>query len=235
MTCSYDIVVDAPFGTYTISATRVDSCDVSGGALSTVVLPGTVEVLDPCCCAVGPGKARPVDLLLFALFPSGLWLRRRAKGALRKHMLAILCLVTVLYPASPIHAREPRAASGAWTFTERGETTGLATRESARRWYLSDIHHEGDTFSARLAMTGGSPFGVGTLDGRLVFPGGRIYAEITDDAGRHVATVTGWVTRSGLEGRFDGIEGQRGSWTWTAPGAATWAALYEEIAPEGER
>jgi hypothetical protein len=225
MTCAAQIFENAPTGTYTISADRIAVTDATTDYVPASVDNGTIQVVGD-SCAVGPPSGRgdlvvllPVAVLLVA---------RRLRFRFLTAMLAIMVWSSAVAQVQEV----PRAASGRWspdaeTLAER--SAGVVSDSSQWQWYLSDITRDGLAIQGRFAITGGRFLNAGTFEGRVVVPDGRVEGLFMDDGGARVATLTGTVTRDGLEGKVVTSRGESSTWSWTAPNPTAWRAVAMQL------
>jgi hypothetical protein len=234
-TCQAQILASAPFGQHMVTLHRNGMGDAVGNVLPSSVTSGTIHVFDPdeplvISCAIQPPQvASTIEVLLLGLLPVALWIRRRIDHWKRCQVYLLVITVGLALPALEAGAQPLVGAGGSWRVIEAApETTRLAASDAQHTWHVCDVHRDGNVLSGRIALVGASFISIGRFYGH-VSATGRFAGNITDSEGTRVATVHGEITTNGLVGEFAATNGDRGEWAWTAPSAAAWMALYEDL------
>jgi hypothetical protein len=107
-----------------------------------------------------------------------------------------------------------RAAIAARTLRGGGSwQNGPESRRAAQRWDIDVTHADDDSLSGRVTVQGSPLIRNGTLQGRIA--GWRIEGSVTDDAGNHVATFVGTISRDrAMQGTYEDRTGEIGQWSW---------------------
>ena len=94
------------------------------------------------------------------------------------------------------------------------KTDGVQAKET-RRWGLDVLRGPDNSLRGRISVADSPLLDGGNVEGRI--KGSTVSGAITDDAGYHVATFTGAVTRTGMSGSYTDRTGETGTWSWDGP------------------
>jgi len=104
-----------------------------------------------------------------------------------------------------IEARQLRGG-GSWQ-------RGAEARRDAQQWDIDVMHADDDSLRGRVTVQGSPLIRDGILQGRI--DGRRVEGNVMDDAGNHVATFIGTITRDRtLQGTYQDRTGEVGRWSW---------------------
>jgi hypothetical protein len=231
LSCTVTILSNAPYGTYDLPGDSGTLSDGWGNEIPSVVGTGRITVQQPGgggCSTTGPSNFGG-QLALLALLWLRMWVGRRFRSLQVRRGVTIAVLLALTLVAGTAFAQTRGAAGGTWGQLEGGAVQRVAKRGVQRSWHIRDLQISGRTVSGQLALVGASFFRLGTFEATVVAgsKGNQLAGTIRDSKGNEVATLTGTVTATGLQGEIVAKTGEVGEWSWETPEPGRLRAMFE--------